>query len=52
MMRIVTTTEMRDKLGAQGADVRANTPDEFANFIRSAMTRWANVVKDANVKLD
>jgi tripartite-type tricarboxylate transporter receptor subunit TctC len=50
--RIVTTPEMRDKLGAQGADVRTNTPDEFTTFIRTEMTKWAKVVKDANVKLD
>jgi len=50
--RIVTTPEMRDKLGAQGADVRTNTPDEFTGFIRTEMTKWAKVVKDANVKLD
>jgi tripartite-type tricarboxylate transporter receptor subunit TctC len=50
--RIVTTPEMRDKLGAQGADVRTNTPDEFSSFIRNEMTKWAKVVKDASVKLD
>jgi tripartite-type tricarboxylate transporter receptor subunit TctC len=50
--RIVTTPEMRDKLGAQGADVRTNTPDEFSSFIRNEMTKWAKVVKDANVKVD
>ena len=50
--RIVSTPEMRDKLGAQGADVRTNTPDEFASFVRTEITKWAKVVKDANVKLD
>jgi len=50
--RIVTTPEMRDKLGVQGADVRTNMPDEFSTFIRSEMTKWAKVVKDANVKID
>ena len=50
--RIVTTPEMRDKLGVQGADVRTNTPDEFSMFIRSEMAKWAKVVKDANVKID
>jgi tripartite-type tricarboxylate transporter receptor subunit TctC len=43
---------MRDKLGAQGADVRTNAPDEFTTFIRTEMSKWAKVVKDANVKLD
>jgi tripartite-type tricarboxylate transporter receptor subunit TctC len=50
--RIVSTPEMREKLGAQGADVRTNTPEEFGTFIRSEMARWGKVVKDANVKLE
>jgi tripartite-type tricarboxylate transporter receptor subunit TctC len=50
--RIVNTPEMRANLGKQGADVRTNTPDEFAAFIRSEKTKWAKVVKDANVKID
>ena len=50
--RIVNTPEMRDNLGKQGADVRTNTPDEFAAFIRSEMAKWAKVVKDANVKIE
>ena len=50
--RIVTAPEMRDKLGAQGADVRTNTPDEFTTFIRTEMSKWSKVVTDANVKID
>ena len=50
--RIVNTPEMRSNLGKQGADVRTNTPDEFTAFIRNEKTKWAKVVKDANVKID
>jgi len=50
--RIVGTPEMRDNLGRQGAEVRTNSPEEFAAFIRSEMARWAKVVKDANVKVE
>ena len=50
--RIVNTPEMRDNLGKQGADVRTNTPDEFAAFIRGEKAKWAKVVKDANVKIE
>jgi tripartite-type tricarboxylate transporter receptor subunit TctC len=50
--RIVTTPEMRANLGKQGADVRTNTPDEFAAFIRSEKAKWAKVVKEANVKVE
>ena len=50
--RILATPEMRDKLGNQGADVRNNSPEEFAAFIRTEKDRWAKVVKDANVKVE
>ena len=34
------------------ADVRTNTPEEFAAFIRSEKEKWAKVVKVANVKIE
>lgn len=52
ILRIVNAADMRDRLGKQGADVRTNTPDEFAAFIRSETAKWAKVVKDANIKVD
>jgi len=52
ILRIVNAADMRDRLGKQGADVRTNTPDEFAAFIRSETTKWAKVVKDANIKIE
>jgi tripartite-type tricarboxylate transporter receptor subunit TctC len=50
--RIVTAGDMRENLARQGAEVRTNSPDEFATFIRAEMARWARVVKDANVKIE
>ena len=46
------TPEMRDNLGNQGADVRTNT--RRTNSRRSSApkkTKWAKVVKDADVKV-
>jgi tripartite-type tricarboxylate transporter receptor subunit TctC len=50
--RILAAPEMRDKLGNQGAEVRINSPDEFATFIRAEKTRWAKVVKEADIKVE
>jgi tripartite-type tricarboxylate transporter receptor subunit TctC len=30
----------------------ANTPEEFAAFIRAEITRWSRVAKAAHVKMD
>ena len=49
---ILATPEMRESLGKQGAEVRTNTPDDFAAFIRNEKAKWAKVVKDANVKVE
>ena len=50
--RILSLPEMRDSLGNQGADVRTNSPDEFAAFIRTEKDKWAKVVKEADVKIE
>jgi tripartite-type tricarboxylate transporter receptor subunit TctC len=50
--RIFASPEMRERLGNQGADVRTNSPDEFAAFIRTEKERWAKVVKEADVKIE
>ena len=52
IVRLIATPEMRENLGKQGAEVRTNTPDEFAAFIRDEKAKWAKVVKDANVKVE
>jgi tripartite-type tricarboxylate transporter receptor subunit TctC len=48
--KILQTPEMKEKLAAQGAEVRLMSPDDFAAFIRREKDRWAKVVKDAGIK--
>jgi tripartite-type tricarboxylate transporter receptor subunit TctC len=50
--RIFALPEMRENLGKQGAEVRTNSPDEFAAFIRTEKAKWAKVVKEADVKVE
>ena len=52
ILRVLALPEMRENLGKQGAEVRTNSPEQFAAFIRDEKARWAKVVKDANVKID
>ena len=44
--------EVRDRLVAQGLDVKASTPEEFARFVDSELKKWAGVVKKAGVRID
>lgn len=44
------SADMRDALVKQGADPVGSTPKEFAAFVRSEMTKYARVIKEAGVK--
>jgi tripartite-type tricarboxylate transporter receptor subunit TctC len=35
-----------------GSSIAADTPEEFAAFIRAESAKWARVIKDANIKAD
>ena len=37
---------------AEGADIVANSPQEFAAFLRNERTKWAKVVKQSGAKVD
>jgi tripartite-type tricarboxylate transporter receptor subunit TctC len=50
--RILATAEMKERLAAQGTEVRADTPESLARFMRSEMSRWAKVVKQSGVKFE
>ena len=43
-------TEMRDKLTAQGFEVRTSTPEQLGSYIKSEITKWAPLVKESGVK--
>jgi len=42
----------KERLARQGTEVRTNTPEQFGEFIRSEMARWAKVVKESGAKFD
>ncbi len=50
--RILKNQELRERLGAEGADFIGGTPDAYGAFQRAEITKWAKVVKFAQVKLD
>jgi tripartite-type tricarboxylate transporter receptor subunit TctC len=51
-VRALQLPDVKERIAANGADVVGNSPEEFAAFIRNERTKYARIVKDANIKLD
>lgn len=42
--------EVVERLGAEGAEVIASTPEEFAAIIRRDMEKWAKIIRAADIR--
>jgi len=51
-MKSMRTAEVRDSLGKQGFDVVANSPNEFASWIRAEQAKWSKVIKASGATAD
>ena len=51
-MKSMRTAEVRDSLGKQGFDVVANSPSEFASWIRAEQAKWSKVIKASGATAD
>jgi tripartite-type tricarboxylate transporter receptor subunit TctC len=48
-MRIMALPDIKQRVTDMGADVIANTPEQFTAQIKREVARWSKVVKDANI---
>ena len=49
-MAALAAGELNERLTAIGFDVFTGTPEDFARFMQTDMTRAAKVIKAANIK--
>jgi tripartite-type tricarboxylate transporter receptor subunit TctC len=49
-VRILNEREVKERLGAAGLQVVTNTPQQFADFIRSEIDKWGKVIRSAGIK--
>jgi len=49
--RILSLPDVRERLSGLGADPLGTTPQQFDEFIRAEMGKWAKVVKDSGMPL-
>lgn len=51
-VKALRNPEVVERLSSQGAEPVGSSPEEFTAFIRSEITKWANLVKAANMRTD
>jgi tripartite-type tricarboxylate transporter receptor subunit TctC len=52
LAKAVADPETRQKLAAQGAEVRENTPEQSAAFVRAEIAKWAKVVRQSGARIE
>ena len=50
--KALRTPEMIERLSTQGAQPVGNTPEEFTEFVRAEIAKWAKVVKASGARVD
>jgi len=52
LTKAATTASFHDRLSSQGYDVLSSTPEQMAANIRSEISKWSKIVKDAGARVD
>ncbi|MGH8816253.1 MAG: Bug family tripartite tricarboxylate transporter substrate binding protein [Achromobacter pestifer] len=52
LQKTLASPELKDRLVAQGTQLYTGTPDEYQRFIAGEKTKWAQIVKRANIKME
>lgn len=50
--RVVHLPDIKQKLLEQGADAVGSSPEELDRVVKAELKRWAEVIRDANIKLE
>ena len=52
IVKVLGTADMKSFMNGLGAEPYSSTPQQFAAFIRSELTKWSKVVKESGAKAD
>jgi tripartite-type tricarboxylate transporter receptor subunit TctC len=52
LVKALAHPDVREKLTAQGAEVVASTPGEFAEMISKESNRWGKIIRDNKITAD
>ncbi len=51
IVKVMALPDVKEKCAQLGFDVVANSPQEFATYIKADVEKWAKVIKDAKIPL-
>ena len=52
VVKALTVPSVKERYAAQDAELIGNTPEEYAELIRSDVRRWAEVIKASGMSLE
>lgn len=52
LVAVLRMPEIKEKLGALGAEVVGNTPEQFAAWNRSEIAKWAKAIKESDARVE
>jgi tripartite-type tricarboxylate transporter receptor subunit TctC len=52
LAKVLAMPDTQQRLSEQGIDVTPSSPEEFAEFVKSEVAKWAKVVKEAGISAD
>jgi len=52
LVRVLNTTDMKERLAKLGTEVRAGTSESFGSWLGTEQAKWAKVVRESGVKFD
>jgi len=50
IVTVLRTPDIRNRFAEQGAEPVGNTPEQFLEFLKSDLAKWARVIKAAGVR--
>lgn len=52
LQKTLASQDLKDRLAAQGTQLYTGSPDEYQRFMSGEKSKWAQIVKRANIKMD
>jgi tripartite-type tricarboxylate transporter receptor subunit TctC len=50
--KVMSTDAYKVQAATYGYDIGSDSPESFKQFVRSEVTKWDKVIKDANIKIE